>query len=104
MKKIDGPKTRRIDVKQCRMTPSKAISSISENYSLEPPSKLGVKIDGPKTRRIDVKQRRMTPPKAISSISENYPLPVATRKVGGGKKQKKAMARKLVESTLNNAE
>jgi len=34
MKKIDGPKTRRIDVKQCRMTPPKAISSISKNYPL----------------------------------------------------------------------
>jgi len=59
------------------------------------------KIDGPNTRRIDIKQCRMTPPKAISLIGENYPLPVATRKVGG---EKKTMAQKLVESTLNNAE
>jgi len=32
--KIDGPKTRRIDVKQCRMTSPEAISSIDENYPL----------------------------------------------------------------------
>ena len=56
-KKIVGPKTRRTDVKQCRMTPPKAISSIDENYPLKPPSKMEVKkIVGPKTRRTDVKQ------------------------------------------------
>jgi len=34
VKKIDGRKTGRIDVKQCRMTLPKAISLISENHPL----------------------------------------------------------------------